>query len=92
MGIRGGENGRVCMMVLKCRAARASLLERSIWRLRMLQLWLMRVVNKRTCMFLGLAAGMLSIINGIVSIFRQRRRHTSALLEHKSPGRLSDHV
>jgi hypothetical protein len=53
---------------------------------------LLGMIYERAFMFLRLAGGMLRIVNGIVSIrIRQRRGHTSVLLEPRSPGRLPSH-
>lgn len=85
----GGKDGRVCMMLLICRVVRAPLLEGRLCLLGVLKMRRVRRIDDGAFLLLRFAVGMLSIINGIVSIrIRQRRGHTSALLEPESPGRL----
>ena len=78
------------MVLLECRTVRAGLRECGVGRFVMMKMGLLRLIDESSFMLFGFIIGMLRVINRIISVgIRQRRRHTSALLELYSPGRLA---
>lgn len=87
------EPGRVCMMSLFKSGLMGVSWERNFIRLGCMNRPLVGLVYKQVVPAVGLAIGMMGIVDCVVPIWiRQRRGHTSALLELESPGRTPDYI
>lgn len=87
------EAGRVCMMSRFKSGLMGVSWERNFTWLSCMNRPLVGLVYKQVVLAVGLAIGMMGIVDRVFPIrIRQRRRHTSALLELESPGRMPNYI